>query len=58
MTAPVFEDQPETARGLTLYRALLAIHALIRRELERVESFRRPSSTGSPQTGFTRSSRC
>jgi Hemerythrin HHE cation binding domain len=36
-TTSVFEDRPETARGRMLYRALLAIHALIRRDLETVE---------------------
>ena len=37
MTVPVFEDRPETARGRMLYRALLAVHASIRRDLTRVE---------------------
>jgi hypothetical protein len=37
MTVPVFEDRPETARGRMLYRALLAVHALIRRDLATVE---------------------
>jgi hypothetical protein len=37
MTAPVFEDLPETARGRMLYRSLLAIHAMIRRDLTAVE---------------------
>ena len=37
MTVPVFEDLPETARGRMLYRALLAVHASIRRDLIRVE---------------------
>jgi Hemerythrin HHE cation binding domain len=51
MTAPVFEDQPETARGRTLYRALLAIHALIRRELERVEELSAAVLDGLPADG-------
>jgi hypothetical protein len=33
----VFEDRPETARGRMLHEALLAIHALIRRDLTTVE---------------------
>ena len=37
MTTPVFEDRPETARGRTLYRALLAVHSHIRSELLGVE---------------------
>jgi hypothetical protein len=37
MTLPVFEESPETARGQMLYEALLAIHALIRRDLTTVE---------------------
>jgi hypothetical protein len=37
MTVPVFEDRPETARGRMLYATLLAIHALIRRDLTTVE---------------------
>jgi len=37
MTVPVFEDRPETARGRMLYESLLAVHALIRSDLTRVE---------------------
>ena len=37
MTAPVFEDRPETTRGRILYRMLLAVHANIRADLTRVE---------------------
>ena len=37
MTVPVFEDLPETARGRMLHRALLAVHASIRRDLTSVE---------------------
>src|SRR2546425_10608795 len=37
MTVAVFEDRPETARGRMLYEMLLAVHALIRRDLDRVE---------------------
>ena len=37
MTAPVFEDLPETARGRMLYQSLLTVHGLIRRDLATVE---------------------
>ena len=37
MTVPVFEDRPETVRGRMLYQSLLAVHALIRRDLTTVE---------------------
>ena len=37
MTASAFEDRPETARGHMLYQSLLAVHALIRSDLARVE---------------------
>ena len=37
MTAPVFDDRPETARGHALYEMLLAVHAGIRSELAHVE---------------------
>jgi Hemerythrin HHE cation binding domain len=37
VTVPVFENRPETARGRMLYEALLAVHALIRRDLTTVE---------------------
>jgi hypothetical protein len=37
MTVPVFEDRPETARGRMLYQSLLAVHALIRSDLTRVQ---------------------
>ena len=36
MTVPVFEDRPETVRGRMLYQSLLAVHALIRRDLTTV----------------------
>ena len=37
MTASAFADRPETARGHMLYQSLLAVHALIRSDLARVE---------------------
>ena len=37
MTMSEFEDRPETARGRWLYQSLLAVHALIRRDLATVE---------------------
>ena len=37
MTVAAFENRPETARGRMLYQSLLAVHALIRRELTAVE---------------------
>ena len=37
MTVSAFEDRPETDRGRMLYQSLLAVHALIRSDLARVE---------------------
>lgn len=37
MTVSAFEHSPETARGRMLYQSLLAVHALIRSDLARVE---------------------
>jgi len=37
MSVAAFEDSPETARGRMLYQSLLAVHALIRRDLRTVE---------------------
>ena len=37
MSAPAFEDQPETARGRFLFETLLAVHAAIRRDLAAAE---------------------
>jgi hypothetical protein len=51
MTVPVFEDQPETARGRMLYRMLLAVHANIRRELTRVEQLAAAVLNGLPAQG-------
>ena len=36
-SVPVFEETPETERGRTLYRMLLAVHAGIRSELKSVQ---------------------
>jgi hypothetical protein len=51
MTAPVFEDRPETARGRMLFQALLAIHALIRRDLTTVERLAGAVVDGLPADG-------
>ena len=51
MTVPTFEDQPETARGRLLYRSLLAVHALIRSELERVDRLAIAVMDGLPADG-------
>jgi hypothetical protein len=51
MTVPVFEDRPETARGRMLHRALLAIHALIRRDLAAVERLAAAVLDGLPADG-------
>jgi hypothetical protein len=51
MTRPVFEDRPETARGRMLYRTLLAIHALIRRDLAAVERLAAAVLDGLPADG-------
>jgi hypothetical protein len=42
------EAQPETARGRAIYEQLLAVHALIRRELEKVESLAAQALEGLP----------
>jgi hypothetical protein len=52
VTAPVFEDSPETARGRMLYRALLAVHALIRRDLATVEQLAAAVLDGLPADGL------
>jgi hypothetical protein len=51
MTAPVFEDRSETDRGRMLYRSLLAVHALIRRDLTRVEELAAAVLDGLPSDG-------
>ena len=52
MTVPVFEDRPETARGRMLYQALLATHALIRRDLTIVEQLAAAVLDGLPADGL------
>lgn len=51
MTAPGFEDRPETARGRMLYQALLAIHRMIRRDLTTVEQLSEAVLDGLPAEG-------
>ncbi len=51
MTVPTFEDHPETARGRLLYQSLLAVHALIRSELARVERLAAAVMDGLPADG-------
>jgi hypothetical protein len=51
MTVAVFEEQPETARGRMLYKALLAVHALIRRDLTIVEQLAAAVLNGLPPDG-------
>jgi hypothetical protein len=51
MTVAAFEDRPETARGRLLYKMLLAVHALIRRDLERVEQLAAAVLDGLPAEG-------
>jgi hypothetical protein len=53
----VFEDSPETARGRMLYHALLAVHALIRRDLAIVEQLAAAVVDGLPADECTRNSR-
>ena len=48
MTVPVFEDRPETIRGRMLYQSLLAVHALIRRDLTTVERLAAAVQDGLP----------
>jgi hypothetical protein len=52
MTAPVFEDRPETTRGRILYEALLAVHARIRRDLAFVEELAAAVVDGLPAEGL------
>jgi ElaB/YqjD/DUF883 family membrane-anchored ribosome-binding protein len=52
MTAPVFEDRPETSRGRFLYEALLAVHARIRRDLAFVEELAAAVVDGLPAGGL------
>lgn len=51
MTMSVFEDRPETARGRWLYQSLLAVHALIRRDLATVEQLAADVLDGLPAEG-------
>ena len=51
MTVHVFEDQPETGRGRMLYQSLLAVHALIRSDLTRVERLAAAVLDGLPADG-------
>ena len=51
MTVPVFEDGPETVRGRMLYESLLAVHALIRRDLATVERLAAAVLDGLPAEG-------
>ena len=48
MSAPAFEDQPETARGRFLFETLLAVHAAIRRDLAAVERLAEAVADGLP----------
>ncbi len=48
MTVPVFEDRPETVRGRMLYQSLLAVHALVRRDLTTVEGLAAAIQDGLP----------
>jgi hemerythrin HHE cation binding domain-containing protein len=43
-----FEQRPETARGRAIYELLLAVHAKIRRDLERVETLAGKAADGLP----------
>jgi hypothetical protein len=52
MSVPVFEDRPETARGRMLYQTLLAVHALIRRDLTTVEQLAADVLDGLPADGL------
>ena len=51
MSAPVFEDRPETARGRALYQSLLAVHRMIRRDLDIVERLAADVLDGLPADG-------
>jgi hypothetical protein len=51
MTVTVFEDRPETDRGRMLYRSLLAVHGMIRRDLTRVEELAAAVLDGLPADG-------
>jgi hypothetical protein len=46
-----FEDTPETARGRMLYQSLLAVHAMIRRDLDTVEQLAAAVLDGLPADG-------
>ncbi len=51
MTAAPFEDRPETARGIPLHESLLAVHAMIRSDLARVERLAADVLEGLPPEG-------
>ena len=51
MTAPVFEDRPETGRGRFLFETLLAVHRMIRRDLTIVEHLAAAVLDGLPADG-------
>jgi hypothetical protein len=46
VTVPTFQDQPETVRGRLLYQSLLAVHAIIRSDLARVDRLPDPPQGG------------
>ncbi len=43
-----FGERPETRRGRAIYQMLLAVHAKIRRDLERVERLAEQALDGLP----------
>src|SRR3954451_2226794 len=49
-----FETKPETARGREIYELLLAVHAKIRRDLERVERLAEQALEGLPAEEVSR----
>jgi hypothetical protein len=51
MTVAAFDDRPETVRGRLLYKMLLAVHGLIRRDLARVEQLATAVLDGLPAEG-------
>jgi len=51
VTTPIFEDRPDTARGRMLYQTLLAVHGMIRRDLDTVERLAADVLDGLPAEG-------
>jgi Hemerythrin HHE cation binding domain len=51
MSVSVFENRPETARGRALYQSLLAVHRMIRRDLDTVERLAADVLDGLPADG-------